>query len=154
MLSASWGAEIRATVFISENEKLSTSPERLQFSGVQFGSRGSDPEATSTPSEKPSPSVSGLNGSVPIRISWASLKPSPSQCMVEEVALLRTTENLLAAVGNTLELPTALVATTTKFPNAFVLVVRIRMAEVPLGSIVVVPATIVGGANAGIKENV
>src|SRR6266849_1328511 len=70
------------------------------------------------------------------------------------MTLLLTTENLLAPVGNTLEPPTEVVATTTKIPFAFVLVVRLSVAEVPLGLIVVFAATIAGGENAGTKENV
>jgi hypothetical protein len=59
----------------------------------------------------------------------------------------------LADVGNGFELPVADVATTMKFPYADVLVVRLIVAEVPLGSIVVVPVTIAGGAKAGANEN-
>src|SRR6266571_7537047 len=98
MLSASCGTEIDADSDTTENDSLTTEPLCLQFSGVQFGSSGSDPEATSTPSEKPSPSVSGLNGSVPIRISCASLRPSPSESTLEALTLLLTTENLFAVV--------------------------------------------------------
>jgi hypothetical protein len=70
------------------------------------------------------------------------------------MAVLLATENLLPGEGNELELPVADVATTMKFPNANGLVVKLRVAEVPLGSIVAVDATIAGGANAGTMENV
>src|SRR3990172_5580531 len=47
--------------------------------GPEFGSSGSVPLATSSPSVRPSPSVSGSSGSVPWRLtSSPSLSPSPS----------------------------------------------------------------------------
>ena len=52
------------------------------MSGTLFASSGFDPKATSRPSGKPSPSVSGFEGSVPSRISSASVRPSPSLSMV------------------------------------------------------------------------
>ena len=45
--------------------------------GTLFGSRGSDPSATSDVRE-PSPSVSALKGFVPSAISSSSERPSPS----------------------------------------------------------------------------
>ncbi len=48
------------------------------MSGMLLGSSGFDPRATLSPSGYPSPSVSGLKGSVPSRRSSSSVKPSPS----------------------------------------------------------------------------
>jgi len=70
------------------------------------------------------------------------------------MAVLLITEKLLAGVGNSLELPAALIATTTNFPNALALVVKLIVAEFPVGSIETDPTAIADGTNAGMKENV
>ena len=51
-------------------------------SGLEFGSFGSVPLATSSLSVKPSPSVSAFLGSVPLSASSLSVKPSPSVSLV------------------------------------------------------------------------
>src|SRR4051812_15001394 len=52
--------------------------------GVLLGSRGLEPSATSNPSINPSPSVSGLSGSVPSPSSCRLVRLSPSGSAVAE----------------------------------------------------------------------
>jgi hypothetical protein len=68
--------------------------------------------------------------------------------------LLLITEYVFAGVRNWLELPAALVATTTNCPYALALVVRLILAEFPVGSIKTDRTVIGTGINAGKKENV
>ena len=107
-LSASKKPDAGTASLIAETVRLSTSPESRQLRGVQAALSGSEPVATSTPSEKPSPSVSGLKGSVPRIPSWASLSPSPSESTEGDDG---TTVKVLAIVGTVLELPEGVVAT-------------------------------------------
>src|ERR1035438_3967220 len=65
LLLDSCGPVSAASALTSPSVRLSNSPASLQLRGVQSGFSGSDPLAISVPSEKPSPSVSGLRGSVP-----------------------------------------------------------------------------------------
>ena len=59
--------------------------------GLEEGLSGSVPEVTSTPSDQPSPSVSGLNGFVPSRISSAFSSPSSSTTSIFSLGRKSTT---------------------------------------------------------------
>ena len=122
-------------VFRTEN-----GPDNIQpcgLSGVRIGwlagSSGSVAAVFSSPSPKPSPSVSVFRGSVPRVISWEFFRPSPSGSALGSEP---GTEKVLSselAVGE--ELPAVLVAITTNLDWREPEGASVMLAKVPEASI-------------------
>src|SRR5690348_8140184 len=107
--------------------------------GMLPGSRGFDPNKTSSPSEKVSPSVSPLSGSVPNAISCALVSPSASGSAlgsdpgIVSVLKLGVGRNPSRTVGS--DEPLEFVALSVNRPLAPALTVTVIVAEVPLADI-------------------
>src|SRR2546426_9759818 len=104
-----------------------------------FGLSGSDPRATSNPSGKPSPSVSGFRGSVPRAISSALVRPSVSGSALGSgpgmLMVLNTgVPGKKPTIGVGSEDPAEFTPTKVNFPNALPAIATLRVAEFPAGA--------------------
>src|ERR1035441_10342017 len=127
-LSASGFGPTAPSKFDNENVTPFTSlPVTRQFSGVHAELSGSEPAATSSPSEKPSPSVSGFKGSVPSRASCAFESPSESLSAFgsARIVIVFSPDEFGSDV------PAGFVARKTNWPDALAAIFNVRFAEAP-----------------------
>src|SRR5215831_11469753 len=97
----------------------------------------------------PSPSESGLSGSVPSAISTALVRPSPSASPSGAMMV-----SVLFAPGSWVELPAPLLATRVNAPTASEVRSSDNVAERPSGATIAVATATFAGTNAGAKANV